>query len=285
MQVPSAELALTPRLPCGPGSCDLEFHRFPVLFTPGSWPRFDRDVALFNFWANETLPKTKNRPNIGSGVAFFNRTKPARDLLTAWSEAMANPHNERAPDDQVLSPLRPGPRVSCPPSERPGAPHCPCSPATNLQVLDLLLTHGEWLKRASFGWLPTSYLRTMPSFYRGIVPVIDHDHGSAPGLAKHSEAKPQYPKVHTKLAMWIKSLCPSTTDLDALAHPSLLAGQGLAAALPAPRCESEPAAAIVSRHGCERVGRAKARHPVVPFTHDGLLANERLGANELPRRV
>ena len=131
MQVPSAELALTPRLPCGPGSCDLEFHRFPVLFTPGSWPRFDRDVALFNFWANETLPKTKNRPNIGSGVAFFNRTKPARDLLTAWSEAMANPHNERAPDDQVLSPLRPGPRVSCPPSERPGAPHCPCSPATN----------------------------------------------------------------------------------------------------------------------------------------------------------
>ena len=132
MQVPSAELALIPRLPCGPGSCDLEFHRFPVLFTPGSWPRFDRDVALFNFWANETLPKTKNRPNIGSGVAFFNRTKPARDLLTAWSEAMANPHNERAPDDQVLSPLRPGPRVSCPPSERPGAPQLSMLPRHQL---------------------------------------------------------------------------------------------------------------------------------------------------------
>ena len=63
------------------------------------------------------------------------------------------------------------------------------------QVLDLLLTQGGWLKRASFGWLPTSYLRTMPSFYRGIVPVIDHDHGSAPGLIKHSEAQPVHPPI------------------------------------------------------------------------------------------
>jgi hypothetical protein len=47
-------------------------------------------------------------------------------------------------------------------------------------VLDVLLAQGGWLKRASFGWLPTSYLRTMPSFYRGIVPVIDHDHGAKP---------------------------------------------------------------------------------------------------------
>ena len=103
--------------------CDLEFHRFPALFAPGSWPRYGRDVALFNFWANETLPQTRNRPHIGSGVAFFNRTKPAKDLLNAWAEAMAYPPNERAPDDQVL---------------------------------DLLLTEGEWLKRASYGWFPTS---------------------------------------------------------------------------------------------------------------------------------
>ena len=39
------------------------------------------------------------------------------------------------------------------------------------QVLDLLLTQGGWLQRASFGWLPTSYLRTMPSYYRGVEPV------------------------------------------------------------------------------------------------------------------
>ena len=142
--------------------CDLEFHRFPDLFTPGAWPQYGRDVALFNFWGNETRPETRNRPHIGSAVAFFNTTKPARDLLNAWAEAMAWPANERAPDDQVL---------------------------------DLLLTEGEWLKRASYGWLPTSYLRTMPFFYRGIDPVINHDHGSAPGLVNHSDAKPQYPRV------------------------------------------------------------------------------------------
>ena len=147
--------------------CDLEFHKFPALFIPGSWPRYGRDVALFNFWANETLPETRNRPHIGSGVAFFNRTKPARDLLNAWAEAMAYPPNERAPDDQVL---------------------------------DLLLTEGEWLKRASYGWLPTSYLRTMPSYYRGVDPVIDHNHGSPPGLVvggpgSHSDTKPQMPRV------------------------------------------------------------------------------------------
>merc|ERR1719171_836975 len=33
---------------------DLEFHKFPKLFLPNSWPEGLRDVALFNFWANET---------------------------------------------------------------------------------------------------------------------------------------------------------------------------------------------------------------------------------------
>ena len=43
-----------------------------------------------------------------------------------------------------------------------------------------------WVRRASFGWLPSSYLRVPPLFYRGVVPVIDHDHGNPPGLEKHS---------------------------------------------------------------------------------------------------
>ena len=51
---------------------DLEFHRFPQLFMPGSWPEYDRDVLLFNYWANETRPETKNTPNCGSAVAYFN---------------------------------------------------------------------------------------------------------------------------------------------------------------------------------------------------------------------
>ena len=51
---------------------DLEFHRFPQLFMPGSWPEYDRDVLLFNYWANETRPETKNTPNCGSAVAYLN---------------------------------------------------------------------------------------------------------------------------------------------------------------------------------------------------------------------
>ena len=193
---------------------DLEFHQYPTLFSPGSWPDFDRDVAVFNFWGNETSPKTKYTTQIGSAVAFFNRTDRARKVARAWAEAMAWEGNRQVPDDQVL---------------------------------DLLLTQGGWLKRASFGWLPTAYLRTMPSYYRGVVPVpahqvvhsnrtrpratilptttpprphavqrashhslythlrtptsvtlsqvIDHDHGSPPGLQKHSSLKPRYPPV------------------------------------------------------------------------------------------
>ena len=58
------------------------------------------------------------------------------------------------------------------------------------QVLDLLLKEGGWIGRTSVGYLPSSYLRTMPAYYRGVVPVIDHDHGNMPGLLNHSEAKP-----------------------------------------------------------------------------------------------
>ena len=141
---------------------DLEFRTFPELFQRGSWPKYDRDVALFNFWANETRLDTKDRPQIGSAVAYFNTTRRARKVLEAWAQAMAYGPNQRAPDDQVL---------------------------------DTLLTEGGWLHRASYGWLPTGYLRLMPSFYRGVDPVIEHDHGSPPGLLKHSEAKPKLPPV------------------------------------------------------------------------------------------
>jgi len=179
---------------------DLEFHRFPNLFMPGSWPDHDRDVLLFNYWGNETLPQTKNRPNIGSAVAFFNSTNRSKALLNAWSQAMAYSANARAPDDQVL---------------------------------DLLLSQGEWLQRASFGWLPSSYLRTMPSFYRGVVAVIDHDHGSAPGLLKHSESKPVYPPVlDMELCEWWNvtnaarprylSVEETTTEVQADAYTQLL---------------------------------------------------------------
>eukprot|EP00964_Phaeocystis_antarctica_P038402 scaffold21976_cov56-Phaeocystis_antarctica.AAC.1 len=147
---------------------DLEFHSFPQLFVPGGWPNGPRDVAIFNYWGNESDWKHASTPTTGSGVVFFNQTQRARAVLTAWAEAMAWPANQRAPDDQVF---------------------------------DTILKKGGWLARASFGWLPASYLRTMPAYYRGVVPVLDHDHGSAPGLLKHSTATPQLPEVdHMELA-------------------------------------------------------------------------------------
>ena len=64
-----------------------------------------RDVALFNFWANETNLTTRHTPNIGSAVAYFNQTYRAKKLLTAWAEAMEYSTNAQAPDDQVLDTL------------------------------------------------------------------------------------------------------------------------------------------------------------------------------------
>ena len=82
---------------------DLEFHSFPDLFAPGNWPYgWSYDVALFNFWGNETALKTKNIPQIGSAVAFFNQTERSKAVLNVWAEAMAWDGNARAPDDQVL---------------------------------------------------------------------------------------------------------------------------------------------------------------------------------------
>eukprot|EP00964_Phaeocystis_antarctica_P068613 scaffold41563_cov60-Phaeocystis_antarctica.AAC.1 len=141
---------------------DLEFHQVPRLFLPGSWPEGARDVALFNFWANETNLTYRHTPQVGSAVAFFNQTYRAKMLLTAWAEAMQYKTNKEAPDDQVL---------------------------------DKLLNEGKWMGRVSLGWLPASYLRLMPAYYRGVSPVIDHDRGTAPGVAGHSTVKPIMPKV------------------------------------------------------------------------------------------
>ena len=44
---------------------------------------------------------------------------------------------------------------------------------------------GGWMSCVSLGWLPASYLRLMPAFYRGVSPVIDHDRSSPPGLNGH----------------------------------------------------------------------------------------------------
>ena len=141
---------------------DLEFHQVPKLFLPGSWPEGARDVALFNFWANETNLTYRHTPQVGSAVAFFNQTYRSKKLLTAWAEAMQYKTNKQAPDDQVL---------------------------------DKLLLEGKWMGRVSLGWLPASYLRLMPAYYRGVSPVIDHDRGTAPGVAGHSTVKPVMPKV------------------------------------------------------------------------------------------
>ena len=80
---------------------DLEFRKFPQLFVPGSWPNGGRDLAIFNYWGNETDWKHAATPTTGSGVVFVNHTRRGRAVLTAWAEAMAYPGNERAPDDQA----------------------------------------------------------------------------------------------------------------------------------------------------------------------------------------
>ena len=167
---------------------DLEFHRYPDLFAPGSWPGYDRDVALFNFWGNETRPDTKDRPHIGSAVAFFNTTHLAKKVLEAWAQASLESLTLPLPmiDPPRPPPISPGQAMAFGPNKK----------APDDQVLDLLLTEGQWLGRASFGWLPSSYLRLMPSFYRGVDPIIEHDHGSVPGLLKHSKRKPTMPPVH-----------------------------------------------------------------------------------------
>ena len=139
---------------------DLEFHKFPGLFMPGSWPDGPRDLAIFNFWGNQSSEASP--ASLGSGLVFVNKTVRAKRLVTAWAEGMAFEANKQSPDDQVLNKL----------INSPG---------------------GNWMPRASFGWLPAGYLRHPPLLYYGVDPVIDHDHGNPPGLIAHSSSEPVLP--------------------------------------------------------------------------------------------
>ena len=85
------------RLPVAWLDSDLEFHQFPQLFAPGGWDDGPRDVAIFNYWGNES--KGQNKPSTGSGVVYFNSTTRSKNLLVAWAEAMAFDTNTEAPDD------------------------------------------------------------------------------------------------------------------------------------------------------------------------------------------
>ena len=73
--------------------CDMEFHKFPKKFLPGSWEPGPRDALLFNFWGNES--KGQDSPSIGSGVAFFNYTLAARNLV--------RPHPHPHPTPNLVS--------------------------------------------------------------------------------------------------------------------------------------------------------------------------------------
>ena len=147
---------------------DMEFRRYPTFFDPGSWPRaIPRDVLLYNFWGNESM-YAGNKLSGGSGVMFFNKTERGTRLLFAWAQAMAYGPNDMAPDDQVLG---------------------------------LLVNDDGWMERASYGWLPASYMRMMPAHYH-IPPVIEHDRGARPtggdGLGGY-QARPSMPP-HSEIA-------------------------------------------------------------------------------------
>ena len=148
---------------------DLEYHSFPTLFTPAGWSGeavAARDVILWNWQSNVTNFRGR-RLKMASGIAWFNKTAPAEALLLAWAEAMAYEgdgagigSNVRAPDDQTM---------------------------------DLLVNDDGWIDRASFGWLPASYLRMMPR-HKDIVAVIDHDRGMVvSGKGKNSPDRPWLP--------------------------------------------------------------------------------------------
>jgi hypothetical protein len=153
-------LRLSP-LPVAWLDVDLEFHAFPALFTPEGWAESPgpRDAILWNWQANVSMFHGR-RLKMASGVAWFNKSAGAEGLLLAWSEAMAYEANVRAPDDQVL---------------------------------DLLVNDDGWIDRASYGWLPESYLRMMPR-HKHIMPVIDHDRGApVSGPGRNSPVKPVLP--------------------------------------------------------------------------------------------
>ena len=102
------------------------------------------------------------RLKTASGIAWFNKTESASQLLTAWAQSMAYDTNIAAPDDQAL---------------------------------DLLVNDDGWIDRCAFGWLPASYLRMMPR-HRDVAPVLDHDRGApVSGKGRNSPVEPVLPPV------------------------------------------------------------------------------------------
>ena len=92
---------------------------------------------------------------MASGVAFFNQTAPAGELLRGWAEAIAHPSNQaKVADDQLLS---------------------------------LLINFDGWIARTSLGWLPERYLRMPLEYFDSIQqrfgPVILHDRGNPAGTS------------------------------------------------------------------------------------------------------
>jgi hypothetical protein len=156
---------------------DMEFMEQPTLFRAGAW-KTSRDALLINHHALDALAAQQQQQaeqsksmggegltqmrvadaanlmisegtsslSMSSGVAFFNKTAPAEALLRAWAEAMAYKANYgtgryAAADDQMM---------------------------------DKLANTDGWIGRASFGWLPRSYL-FMNRLSNRSRPVILHD--------------------------------------------------------------------------------------------------------------
>merc|ERR1740130_1688228 len=76
------------------------------------------------------------------------------------------------------------------------------------------------MARCSLGWLPAAYLRLMPAFYRGVETVIDHDHGSVPGINGHSQLKPQLPEVVWREPVSQLEITKSQGDGDGYTGPT-----------------------------------------------------------------
>ena len=92
-------------------------------------------------------------------------------------------------------------------------------------MLSQLLGSGSWVRRAKFGWLPAAYMRHLPAVYRGVDPVIDHDHGSPPGLNGHSDVLPSLPPVKIpekpkELPKWVTPNPNPDPDTDPNPNPN-----------------------------------------------------------------
>lgn len=57
---------------------DLEFHQFPDLFVPGSWPEYDRDVAVFNCAHCRLKPPSRGAPLAHVSSLADRCARPAR---------------------------------------------------------------------------------------------------------------------------------------------------------------------------------------------------------------